>query len=108
MYVDPLAAAIDWLDAYRAEDLEAILGMYSDDAVILCGCGGMKKIAGEQGLRSYWKEHLRDYPASDLNNLHLEGDRAVVSYFTNGRVVTSVLTFDTGGKIDSHICGLSN
>jgi ketosteroid isomerase-like protein len=34
MSFDPMAAAIDWLDAYRSSDLETILKMYSDDAVI--------------------------------------------------------------------------
>lgn len=35
MSIDPMAAAIDWLDAYRAGDIETILGMYAEDAVIV-------------------------------------------------------------------------
>jgi ketosteroid isomerase-like protein len=29
-----MAVAVDWLDAYRAGDLETILNMYADNAVI--------------------------------------------------------------------------
>lgn len=45
MSFDAMAAAIDWLYAYRAGDLETILGMYAEDAVIVCGCGGTKTVA---------------------------------------------------------------
>ena len=34
---DPMAVAIDWLDAYRAGDIEAILEIYAEDAVVHCG-----------------------------------------------------------------------
>jgi hypothetical protein len=50
MSFDPMAAAVDWLDAYRDGDIETILAMYADDAVVHCGCGGMKTISGRQGL----------------------------------------------------------
>ena len=39
MSFDPMAAAVDWLDAYRAGDIEALLAMYADGAFIHCGCG---------------------------------------------------------------------
>ena len=38
MSFDPMAIAIDWLDAYRAGNIEAILEMYAEDAVVHCGC----------------------------------------------------------------------
>ncbi|MHC4043484.1 hypothetical protein [Bradyrhizobium sp. 23AC] len=49
-----MAIAIDWLDAYRAGDIEAILGMYAEGAVVRCGCGGVKTITGNEALRAYW------------------------------------------------------
>ena len=54
MSFDPMAAAIDWLDAYRAGDIEGSLRMYADDAVVRCGCGGTKTITGKERLRAYW------------------------------------------------------
>ena len=59
---DPMAAAVDWLDAYRSGDLKTILRMYADDAVVECGSGGMKTITGKQGLRAYWQQRLKDTP----------------------------------------------
>ncbi len=38
MSFDPMATAVDWLDAYRAGDIQAILEMYAEDAVVHCGC----------------------------------------------------------------------
>ncbi|WP_283806218.1 hypothetical protein [Bradyrhizobium sp. DOA1] len=34
MSFDAMAAAVDWLDAYRASDVEAILDLYAEDAVV--------------------------------------------------------------------------
>ena len=39
---DPMAVAVDWLDAYRATRINQIVGMHSPDAVIECACGGRK------------------------------------------------------------------
>ena len=52
MSFDPMAAAVDWLDAYRTGDIETILAMYADDAIVHCACGGMKRISTRQGLRA--------------------------------------------------------
>jgi hypothetical protein len=58
MTLRAMAAAVDWL-AYRARDIEAILKMFADDAVVECNCGGMKIITGKEGLRAYWKGRLK-------------------------------------------------
>lgn len=99
MSFDPMAAAIDWLDAYRAGDLDAILKMHADDAVIHCGCGTMKTISGEETLRAYWVERLQEYPASDLDNVHPLQDGSLISYVTCMGVVDARLTFDASGRI---------
>jgi hypothetical protein len=49
-------------DAYRARDIEAILEMFADDAVVECNCGGMQIITGKEGLRAYWKGRLKIIP----------------------------------------------
>ncbi|WP_246741257.1 nuclear transport factor 2 family protein [Bradyrhizobium sp. 1(2017)] len=68
MSFDAMAAAVDWLDAYRAGDVENILRMYAEDAIFLCGCGGMKTITGSEGRRAYWVDRMVEYPASRLDN----------------------------------------
>ena len=104
MSFDPMAAAVDWLDAYRDGDLETILAMYADDAVVHCGCGGMKTIAGREGLRAYWIDRLKTYPASGLANLQPARDGAKISYGVRGRVVSATLAFNASGKIAESTC----
>ncbi|WP_247834255.1 hypothetical protein [Bradyrhizobium sp. 200] len=58
MTFDAMAAAVDWLDAYRAGDIESILEFYADDAVIECGCGAFtfsqwKFVLGRQCRQSW-------------------------------------------------------
>ena len=48
---DPMAVAIDWLDAYRDVDL-SIVDLYSADAVLECGCNGETLITGKAALMS--------------------------------------------------------
>ena len=108
MRFDAMAAAVDWLDAYRAGDIEAILEMYGDGAVIECGCGGMKTITGEEGLRSYWTGRLREFPATVLEDVEPSGDTgAAILYVTHGEIVAATLEFDRDGRIVTLRCGPS-
>ncbi|MGY4363521.1 ketosteroid isomerase-like protein [Bradyrhizobium sp. i1.7.7] len=78
-HIDPVAAAVDWLDAYRAGDIEAILRMYVDDSVTECSCDKVT-IGGRESLRSYWVRHLKKYPASRLDDLKPSEDGATILY----------------------------
>ncbi|MGN8550349.1 nuclear transport factor 2 family protein [Bradyrhizobium sp. 13971] len=64
-----MAAAVDWVDAYRAGDLEAIIGMYADDGVICCHCGSTKTLTDREALRVYWVDRLKRYPAFELDDI---------------------------------------
>ena len=104
MKFDALAAAVDWLDAYRAGDIESILRMYRDDAVTKCVCDGVS-IVEKDCLRSYWAERLRDHPAHHLDDIALSDEVAVITYLTNGDCVAAMLEFDASGKIATLRCG---
>lgn len=109
MSFDPMAAAIDWLDAYRAGDIEAILDMYAEDAVVHCGCGGVKTITSREALRAYWIDRLRKHPAGklyDLNPSHNDG--TTISYITNTGVMSAVFAFDAAGRIKELNCNPSH
>ena len=56
--VDPMAVAVDWLDAYRAGRINQIVGLYSRDAVIECACGGNKTIYSDEGIAAYWRRRF--------------------------------------------------
>jgi hypothetical protein len=50
--LDPMAAAIDWLDAYRAATL-SIVHWYAPDASLRCGCNGETTVIGR-----YWRQRF--------------------------------------------------
>ncbi|QQN64912.1 nuclear transport factor 2 family protein [Bradyrhizobium diazoefficiens] len=110
MSFDPMAAAIDWLDAYRAGDVEAILEMYAEDAVVRCGCGGgVKTITSREALRAYWVDRLREHPAGKLDDLNpLQDDGTIISYVTNTGVMSALLAFDAAGRIKELNCNPSH
>lgn len=96
---DPMAVAIDWLDAYRAGDIEAILELHSNDAVVHCGCCGGLTITGREALRAYWVDRLRKYPAGTLDDLSPSDHGTVISYVTGTGVMSALMAFDASGRI---------
>jgi len=99
MSFDPMAVAVDWLDAYRAGDIDAILELYAEDAVVHCGCAGGQTITGREALRAYWVDRLRKCPAVTLDDLNPSEDRTVISYVTSSGIMSAILAFDTAGRI---------
>ncbi|MGY4622616.1 nuclear transport factor 2 family protein [Bradyrhizobium sp. USDA 4486] len=104
MSFDPMAAAVDWLDAYRAGDIETLLEMYAEDAVIYCDCNQLA-ISGRENLRGYWVIHLQENPAAELDNLQPSHGGAMISYVSGENVVQAVLDFNGAGKIRTLSCG---
>jgi hypothetical protein len=105
MSFDPMAAAIDWLDAYRAGDIKANVGMYAEDALIYCGCGARKTITGSEARCSYWADRFNEHPASRLDNIQPLDEGALISYVVREGSVSAVLRFNPAGQISSHTCG---
>ena len=103
MAFDAMAAAVDWLDAYRAGDIDSILNMHAPDAVVECGCEGLT-IVGKEGLRAYWERRLKDYPASDLEDLRPDANGARISYLVRDSAVGAILKFDANGRISRLHC----
>jgi hypothetical protein len=101
---DPMAAAIDWLDAYRAASI-SIVRMYAEEAALECGCGGAKVLYGQTALTEYWRQRFVEKPAGELTDLRLEGDDIVVGYRTPDGIVEAILTFDGEGNIRCSRCG---
>ncbi|QOG17603.1 YybH family protein [Bradyrhizobium sp. SEMIA] len=104
MSFDAMAAAVDWLDACRAGDIEALLEMYAEDAVVSCGCDELT-ISGRDGLRAYWAARLRERPATELDDLQPSHGGTLISYISGKTVVKALLSFDAAGKIKTLSCG---
>jgi hypothetical protein len=99
MSFDPMAAAIDWLDAYRSSDLEFMLSMFADDAVVQCDCSAMTTICGKESFRAYWAQRFQDCAASDLEDIQPSGSGTSISYITRAGTVAADVQFDRDGKI---------
>ncbi|MDH2346830.1 nuclear transport factor 2 family protein [Bradyrhizobium sp. SSUT18] len=109
MPFDPMAVAIDWLDAYRAGDIEAILDMFAEDAVVHCGCcGNGITIASREALRAYWVDRLREHPAGALDDLNPSDDGTIISYVTRTGVMHALFAFDDAGRIKKLDCNPSH
>jgi ketosteroid isomerase-like protein len=107
MSFDPMAVAVDWLDACRAGDIEMILEMHAEDAVVHCGCGDVKTVTGRDALRAYWVDHLRKYPASTLDDLNPSHAGPLLSYVTGTGVMRALFEFDATGRIKTLNCAPS-
>ena len=102
---DPMAVAVDWLDAYRDATLDQIIAMYSPDGVIECACGGRKIIQGPEGVSAYWRHRFLQIPALELEELQMDGEAVVVSYRTSSGIVQALLDIADDGLITRSRCG---
>jgi ketosteroid isomerase-like protein len=99
MSFDPMAAAIDWLDAYRSSDLELVLSMFADDAVVHCGCCAKTTLCGKESFRAYWTQRFQDCAASDLEGIQPSGSGTSIAYVTRAGTVAADVQFDRDGEI---------
>ena len=101
----------DWLDAWNARDLDAILSHFSDDVVftsptalrIVEGSEGV--IRGKEELHAYWREGLRRSPELhfEIEDLYLGVNSVVIQYRNHsGGLVNEVLVFDGPLVIEGH------
>ena len=119
-FPDPAGFSADWVAAWNAHDLDALLSHFHDDVVftspvaaqIVPGSGGV--LRGKDALRAYWTEGLRRIP-----DLHFSVERVfagvsvlVISYRNQrGNLVDEVLVFADGLVIEGHgtyVAGVDN
>ena len=100
---EPGAFAKDWLAAWNAHDLDALLAHFTDDVVftspvavqLLTDSDGV--IRGKQALRAYWTEGLRRIPdlRFELVGVYAGIGAIVINYRNHkGGLVNEVLLFD--------------
>jgi ketosteroid isomerase-like protein len=104
---DAMAVAVDWLDAYRASKLDAMLNLYDDEAYIECGCGGQKVLAGRTALKEYWSRRFAERAVLELEDIQPVGESIALAYQTNKGPVRVVFSFSANGKIARTHCGPS-
>lgn len=104
---DPLGAVTDWLDACRAGETNALLGLYDDRATLECDCDGVS-LTGRKAIAAYWEPKLNSRLASAfiLDDMILTGDGVRVDYQNHeGKPVRIHFRFSPVGKIIHTTCG---
>jgi hypothetical protein len=102
---DPMAVAVDWLDAYRDASLDQIIAMYSprrSDRVRLWR--PEDHIQGAEGISAYWPHRAFQVPALELEELQMDGGAVVVSYRTSSGIVQALLDTSVDGLITRCRC----
>jgi ketosteroid isomerase-like protein len=107
MSFDAMAAMVDWIDAYRSGDVEAILNQYADDAMIECSCGGGTTVTGREALRAYWVQRMQEYPASELDDIQSVDDGTAITYLGSNSRVRGAFKFNLAGQIAYQGCSPS-
>ena len=109
-HTDARRFADDWLAAWNAHDLDALLRHFTDDVVFTSPVaarllGGDGVLRGKAALRHYWTEGLRRIPGLrfEVVGVYVGVDTVVIHYRNQlGRLVNEVLTFEGGLVKEGH------
>jgi ketosteroid isomerase-like protein len=105
---DPKSYADQWVRAWNAHDIEAVLDHFHDDVVftspvaarMVPESGGV--VHGKSELRDYWTTALKTLPDLNFDVVGVyRGESTLVINYRNhrGELVNEVLTFDGGGLV---------
>jgi ketosteroid isomerase-like protein len=104
---DQIAIVVDWLDACRAGDLEALLDLYAQDASLECACNEQKILRGRAELAAYWRPRLGAFSpnAFGVDEITPDVEGVVLHYISfEGKPVRILFAFDANGKIMKTHC----
>jgi hypothetical protein len=101
--IDPVALAIDWMDACHAGDAAAITACYAADATLTASgaTGDPVSLQGQEAIASYWAEMLDAGRGGwELVEIYPGTDSAILVYYDlQARRVSEFLRFDAEGRI---------
>jgi ketosteroid isomerase-like protein len=97
--------AKEWIDAWNAHDLDAILAHYADDVVFhspriaLVMGEQIDLVAGKPALARYWRKAL-----ANARDLHFTFDSLTIAYRNHrGQSVAETFVFDASGLVKESI-----
>lgn len=99
--IDHSGTVIDWLNACRFGQLNALLNLYDPEATLRCDCDGVD-LAGRNSLAIYWNSKFRGKAACafTLDNMILTGDEIQLDCQScKGKPVRVHFRFNPSGKI---------
>jgi YesN/AraC family two-component response regulator len=98
---DRSGVVVDWLDACRSGQLNALLNLYEERATLICDCDGIN-LVDRNSIAIYWKSKLENKAASAfmLGGMILTGDEIQVNcQDCKGKPVRIYFRFGPLGKI---------
>ena len=101
-----MALVVDWLDACRNQDLEALLDCYADEASFECVCENIT-VTGRAGLAAYWQPRLVGFvpKAFGLEEITPHAGGVLLKYLNfEAKPVRILFTFDPSGRISHARC----
>jgi ketosteroid isomerase-like protein len=104
---DQIAIVVDWLDACRGRDLNALLDLYAQDAVLECQCDGLTVNEGRARLASHWGSRLDALApnAFGLEEITPTSNGVLLDYVSHeGKPVRMSFSFAKNGKIMQSRC----
>jgi ketosteroid isomerase-like protein len=108
---DQIAVVVDWLDACRKRDLEALLNLYAPDASVDCQCDGGNSYAGRTAVEAYWRPRLDALAptAFGLEEITPTSEGVALEYLNHdGKPARIFFVFNPDGKILHTHCVLSS
>ena len=103
---DKMAAVVDWLDACRSRNLDALLDFYAENAGLDCACE-RAGVSGRSALAAYWRPKLSAASpnAFTLEEITPHGEGVSLDYLNfESKPVRIVFGFDALGKISHMRC----
>jgi FixJ family two-component response regulator len=98
---DHSGVVVDWLDACRAGQLNALLNLYGEGATLICDCDGIN-LVDRGSIAIYWKSKLENKAASafTLDDMSQTGEEIHVDCQScKGKPVRIHFCFSPLGKI---------
>jgi limonene-1,2-epoxide hydrolase len=106
---DQIAVVVDWLDACRKRDLEALLELYAEGASVECHCSGVRRYQGRAALAAFWRPQFEAFvpTAFGLEEIAPAAGGVTLDYLNfEGKPVRVFFTFTAEGKIWQTRCVL--
>jgi SnoaL-like domain len=104
---DQIAIVVDWLDACRKRDLDALLELYDEGASVECCCSGTELHRGLAALAAYWRPQFEALvpTAFGLEEIAPTAEGVALDYLNfEGKPVRLLFTFTPEGKIWQTSC----
>jgi hypothetical protein len=104
---DQMGIVVDWLDACRTGDLQALLELYANDASLECECDGRRLYRGRSELEAYWRPRLGAFSSAGfgLEEISPERHGVQLEYSIAGSLrICASFGFNAEGKILRTYC----